>query len=84
MLSLSSYPAAGVRRALSACVHSDDQRGFLAKAREASRGRRRTSFNGLNGLENPSMGPVCATSRFFSSPVDTRRSQYIRTGVAVF
>ena len=66
MLSLSSYPAAGMRRALAACVHSDSRRAFPATAREASRGRPRTPSNSLKELLNPSLRSVCSTPGFSS------------------
>jgi hypothetical protein len=66
MLSLLSYPAAGMRRALPACVHSDSRHAFLAKAREASRGRHRTPSNGLKDRENLPFAPILASPPFFA------------------
>ena len=65
MLSWSFYLVAGAQREPLAHAHNAGRQGLLAKAREASRGRRRTPSNTLKGLENSPLRPVVATSRFF-------------------
>ena len=74
MLSLTSHPAAGPRRAPPACAYNGDRPVFLAKSREPSRGRRRTPCNGLKDRENLPLAPFFAGMHFFA-PVDGTASQ---------
>jgi len=92
MLSLSSCPDAGVRRASLTRVQSVAGSAFPAKAREASRGRHRTPSNGLKKLENLPLTPIFADPPFFRaggrvasqgfSSLDLRLSRMIREAFA--
>ena len=84
MPSLPSCAAASVPQAPRAHAHNGDGQGFSAKAREASRGRRRTPSNGLKNLENLPLRPIFATSRFFSLTRGARLPQRTNTIIAVF
>jgi hypothetical protein len=69
MLSLLTHHAARMRRALPTCFHSAGMPVFLAKAREASRGRHRTPSNGLKDRENLPFAPILASPPFFALPI---------------
>lgn len=62
MLSQSSNPAGRPQPAPRVCVHSGGHAAFLAIAREASRGCRRTPSNSLKDLENLPLRSVFASS----------------------